>query len=442
MENLFEEPASVPRLPLNAGQQAAADGFFAFLMGNQKELIISGPGGVGKTFLMGHMVDEIMPQYFSTCKLMGIEPEYREVVMTATTNKAAEVLSLNTGRPSSTIHSFLGLKVQDDFETGRSKLSKTKNWTVHQKKIIFIDECSMIDTPLRRYILEGTHQCKIVYVGDHCQLAPVMETLSPIYRSNLPFFELTEPMRTDKPDLLALNKQLRTTVETGVFKPIKIVPGIIDHLDGEQMQALVDQLFIETETSARLLAYTNKTVVNYNDYIRSLRGLPVEYTVGEILVNNSAIQLPKGMISVEQEVEIIALNDKTEMVLIDPKQQVFLEVIHADLETSLGEVYRGVPLPVDKEHFTALAKYYGRIKEWVTYFNLKNNYPDLRPRDSCTVHKSQGSSYDISLIDLDDLSSCRNPDLAARLLYVGISRARHRVVFYGTLAEKYGGLIY
>lgn len=442
MENLFEEPASVPRLPLNAGQQAAADGFFAFLMGNQKELIISGPGGVGKTFLMGHMVDEIMPQYFSTCKLMGIEPEYREVVMTATTNKAAEVLSLNTGRPSSTIHSFLGLKVQDDFETGRSKLSKTKNWTVHQKKIIFIDECSMIDTPLRRYILEGTHQCKIVYVGDHCQLAPVMETLSPIYRSNLPFFELTEPMRTDKPDLLALNNQMRATVETGVFKPIKIVPGIIDHLDGEQMQTLVDQLFIETETSARLLAYTNKTVVNYNDYIRSLRGLPVEYTVGEILVNNSAIQLPKGMISVEQEVEIIALNDKTEMVLIDPKQQVFLEVIHADLETSLGEVYRGVPLPVDKEHFTALTKYYGRIKEWVTYFNLKNNYPDLRPRDSCTVHKSQGSSYDISLIDLDDLSSCRNPDLAARLLYVGISRARHRVVFYGTLAEKYGGLIY
>lgn len=442
MENLFGEPASVPRLPLNAGQQAAADGFFAFLMGNEKELIISGPGGVGKTFLMGHMVDEIMPQYFSTCKLMGIEPEYREVVMTATTNKAAEVLSLNTGRPSSTIHSFLGLKVQDDFETGRSKLSKTKNWTVHQKKIIFIDECSMIDTPLRRYILEGTHQCKIVYVGDHCQLAPVMETLSPIYRSNLPFFELTEPMRTDKPDLLALNNQMRATVETGVFKPIKIVPGIIDHLDGEQMQALVDQLFIETETSARLLAYTNKTVVNYNDYIRSLRGLPVEYTVGEILVNNSAIQLPKGMISVEQEVEIIALNDKTEMVLIDPKQQVFLEVIHADLETSLGEIYRGVPLPVDKEHFTALTKYYGRIKEWVTYFNLKNNYPDLRPRDSCTVHKSQGSSYDISLIDLDDLSSCRNPDLAARLLYVGISRARHRVVFYGTLAEKYGGLIY
>lgn len=441
-EELFKEPEKVKRLPLNQGQQAAADGFFAFLMGNDKELIISGPGGVGKTFLMGHLIDEIMPQYLSTCKLMGLKPEFLEVEMTATTNKAAEVLTLNTKRPASTIHSFLGLKVNDDYKTGRSKLTKTRNWKVHSNKIIFIDECSMIDTPLRTFILEGTHCCKIVYVGDHCQLAPVMETLSPIYRSNLPFFGLTEPMRTDKPALLALNQQLRDTVETGEFKPIKIVPGVIDHLDGEEMQKLVDDLFIQTESSSRLLAYTNKTVLEYNNYIRDLRGLPSDYTVGEILVNNSAVQLPKGIISVEQEVEIVELADHSEQVLIDPKEKVYLEVVRANLKNSLGEIYVGIPLPVDRDHYTALVKYYGKIQDWVTYFNLKNNYPDLRPRDSCTVHKSQGSSYDISLIDLDDLSSCRNPDLAARLLYVGVSRARHRVVLYGTLAEKYGGLIY
>lgn len=445
-ENDFDDPFAedvikVPRLPLNQGQQAAADGFFAFLMGTDKELIISGPGGVGKTFLMGHLIDEVMPQYLQTCKLMGINPEYTSVEMTATTNKAAEVLSENTKRPSSTIHSFLGLKVTDDFDTGRSKLSKTRNWQVHKNKIIFIDECSMIDTPLRTYILEGTHQCKIIYVGDHCQLAPVMETLSPVYRSNLPFFELTEPMRTGDPHLLALNRQLRETVETGVFKPIKIVPGVIDLLDGEQMQALVDSLFIQTDSSARLLAYTNKTVVAYNDYIRDVRGLPPEYTLGEVLVNNSAIQLAKGIISVEQEVTIVELADHPEQVLIDPKEKVYLDVIYATLENSYGERYSEIPLPIDRDHFTALVKYYGKAKNWVTYFHLKNTYPDLRPRDSCTVHKSQGSSYDISLIDLDDLSTCRNPDLAARLLYVGISRARHRVVFYGTLAEKYGGLI-
>ena len=40
-------------LPLNAEQQAAADGFFAFLFNDEKEINLRGPGGVGKTYLMG-----------------------------------------------------------------------------------------------------------------------------------------------------------------------------------------------------------------------------------------------------------------------------------------------------------------------------------------------------------------------------------------------------
>lgn len=435
----LEDP-TITKLPLNEGQQAAADGFFEFLMGNEKELIISGPGGVGKTFLMGHLIDSIMPRYFQACKIMGVEPEYDEVVMTATTNKAAEVLSDNTGRPAETIHSFLGLRVQDDYSTGRSKLIKTRSWTVHNKKIVFIDECSMIDNPLRNHILEGTHQSKVVYVGDHCQLAPVMEVLSPIYKAGLPFFNLTQPMRTDNPALLAANQQLRETVETGVFKPIQIVPGVIDHLSGDEMQDLVDQMFKNVDVEGRLLAYTNKTVVSYNEYIRDLRGLPKDYGIGEVLINNSGIQLPKGMLRVEEELTIIALSDDTEDVLIDPVEKVYLTVVRATLRNKYLETYYNVPLPVDRKHHTDLVKYYWKMKDYTKYFHLKNSYPDLRPRDSSTVHKAQGSSHNITLIDLDDLSSCRNPDLAARLLYVGFTRARHRVVLYGTLADKYGGL--
>ena len=46
---------------LNQGQQAASDNFFEFLLSDEKEMIISGPGGCGKTHLMGHMIDEVMP---------------------------------------------------------------------------------------------------------------------------------------------------------------------------------------------------------------------------------------------------------------------------------------------------------------------------------------------------------------------------------------------
>ena len=77
---------------LNQGQKAAADAFFDFLLTDDKEFIISGPAGVGKTFLMSYIIDHTMTHYHKVCELMGIKPKYTEVQMTATTNKAADVL--------------------------------------------------------------------------------------------------------------------------------------------------------------------------------------------------------------------------------------------------------------------------------------------------------------------------------------------------------------
>lgn len=428
---------------LNQGQQQAADAFFEFLFTKDKEFGISGPGGVGKTHLMSHMIDVIMPRYQDTCKLLGVDVQYDSVEMTATTNKAAGVVAVATQRPTSTLASFLNLKVQDDYSTGQSKLTKTNNWRVHERKIVFVDEVSMIDTPLDNMLSEGTHDCKIVFVGDHCQLAPIMEPISPIYRRSMPFYELTEPMRTDNPALLAINQQLRETVETGVFRPIKIVPGVIDHLDDTAMQAALAETFTEQNYNSRILAYTNNRVVDFNDHIRDMRGLTPEFTTGEFLVNNNAIRLKNSMLSVEEEVTILAQNSSIEEMVVDVdehNQPVVLKIRRSTIESRVGNVWTDVPLPVDRLHFTQLVAYYGRKKNWPKYFDLKSRIPDLRQRDAATFHKSQGSTYDTVFIDLGNLSTCHQPNQAARMLYVGLSRARHRVYLFGNLAAKYGGL--
>jgi exodeoxyribonuclease-5 len=424
---------------LNQGQQEAADGFYQFLFSPEKEAIISGPGGVGKTFLMSHMIDKILPNYFEACQMMGIKPEYDDVVMTATTNKAAEVLAVATQRPTSTIHSFMNLKVQDDYSTGKSKIAKTLNWRIHERKIIFIDECSMIDSQLYDLIHQGTLKSKIVYVGDHCQLAPVMEKLSPVYRDAKPFWVLTEQMRNaEQPALMDVCQQLRTTVETGEFKPIRIVPGVIDLLSDEQMALEIEQHFLNQTHNTRVLAYTNNRVMEFNDHIRGLRQLPAEFTVGEHLINNSAIQLKQRMMSVEEEVTISKVGDLEK---IDIDDDVELEVRYMDLDSRIGETFYNIPVPVNREHFQALMKYYGKIKNWNRYYHLKNTYPDLRPRDAATVHKAQGSTYDSVFIDLGNISTCHQPDQVARMLNVAFSRARSRVFLYGQLSPKYGGLI-
>src|SRR6185437_5247967 len=107
-----------------------------------------GPAGVGKTYLMNHIIDTTMPRYQEMCELVGTQAQYTDVVMTATTNKAADVLSQSVGRPAGTVHSFFNLTVRNDFTTGKTAIKKTNRWVVHQGKIIFIDESSMIDTDL------------------------------------------------------------------------------------------------------------------------------------------------------------------------------------------------------------------------------------------------------------------------------------------------------
>lgn len=427
-------------LPLNQGQTAAADAFFAFLFSDEKEFIISGPGGTGKTHLMSVLIDKIMPRYYETCGFMGLEPKYSEVVMTATTNKAAEVLAIATQRPTSTIHSFMNLKPQEDFSTGKVRLTKTRTWKVHENQIIFIDEYSMIDSNLLKAIHEGTLNCKIVYVGDHCQLPPVGEAISPVVNRGIQLYELTEPMRTNVPELQMLNAQFRHTVETGDFYPIEIKPGIIDWLDDDQMQAELAQTFTNVTRSSKIVSYTNGRVNQFNGHIRELRHLPEHYTVGEYLVNNQGIQIGKHMLSAEQEVEIVNLARRTTTITI--AENAYLEVVYATLKLSSGGHIEKVPVPVDRDHFNALVKFYQKQKNWPVYFELKNKYPDLRPFDASTVHKSQGSTYDTVFVDLGNISTCHQPNQVSRMLYVALSRAKHRVCLYGTLADKYGGLVF
>lgn len=434
---------NAPIMGLNQEQQTAADGFFSFLFNDEKEMGITGPGGTGKTHLMGVMIDKIIPEYFQSCKLIDIPPLFDSVEMTATTNKAAEVLSLAAGKPTSTVQSFLNLKVQEDYNTGQSKLTKTRNWMVHERKILFVDEGSMTDTPLYNMVHEGTQGCKIVWVGDHCQMAPVMEPISPIYRVPMTIYHLTQPMRTNIPELHVLNQQLRTTVETGEFKPIQIVPGIIDWYTDQQMELAIQSHFSQQTLDARILAYTNKRVVEYNDHVRSLRNLPDEFTVGEQLINNTAIPLRRYMLSVEEEVEILSIKPKTVALWIDnfEGQDVEIEVYECDIRNRLGMTFTDVKLPKDRAHFTAILKWLSSRKNWSRYYDLKKQVLDLRQRDGSTVYKAQGSSLDTVFIDVTNISTCHNPSQAARMLYVAASRARKHVIFYGELAQKYGGLI-
>lgn len=75
------------------------------------------------------------------------------------------------------------------------------------------------------------------------------------------------------------------------------------------------------------------------------------------------------------------------------------------------------------------------IEDPETYQALKRKFADIRPMYACTVHKSQGSTYDEVFINLTDFKRmyASDPKMTARLLYVAFSRAKHRVYLTGDI---------
>lgn len=424
------------QITLNQDQENAAQTVFQFLLSDDKETNISGPAGTGKTTLMHHIIRTVLIEYESAAKLLGIDPVDYEVVLTATTNKATEVLTQATGYPAQTIHSFMNLKVFDDYETGVSKVQQTNNWRVHSRKLIFIDEASMVDATLHNYILKGTDKtCKIIYLGDHCQMAPVRERISPVYVDPTRGAKLETVVRNaGQPALMDLCAQLRRNVETLDFRPILPVPGVIDYLDAHQAQSFIDTVFLEPDNNARVLCYSNNRVIEYNQYIRNLRGYPDHLITGEYVINNTGMQHGKHHLRVEEEFVIKDVDPKP-ITLSFAKDTAEIDVYEVSISNKRQSLT--VQVPVYPDHLKNLMRYFAKAKDWSNYYWLKNRFPDLRPKDAATVYKAQGSTYDAVLLDLDNIGKCTDFEQAARMLYVGASRPTTRLFLYGSLPDRF-----
>lgn len=421
---------------LTNDQKNAMAQFTAFLLGSDRFMVISGPAGVGKTTVLKHMLASIKNPN-SIVTLMGGDP-IRHIEATATTNKAAEVLKDALGvREVKTIHSFLNLSLKNDFATGHIRLVRGKDFKILKDTLLIIDECSMVDLQLLKLIKESTINCKVIFMGDRCQMAPVFEDESEVFRLPGQLAEIEEVVRNrGVPALGAICKQLRTTVKSGIFTPVIPVAGAIELLSPEEMQAHLDQAFVKEEgLNKRILGFSNNRVQTYNAYIREARGLPLEYQAGETVISNSVVidknDGPKTRI--EQLIQVHGTG-QTEL---DPFLLKFgWEIPVYSLSTSVGTLVQ----PVDFAQIDWALKQLARAKDWANYFHIKQSYADLRMPQAATVYKAQGSTYDTVYIDLGDIGNCKNPAQTARMLYVAFSRAAKKVYLYGELPKRYQGI--
>ncbi len=421
---------------LNQEQRNAFQDVLAFINNKtQKYYRVSGGAGTGKSFFIAKVADGILKHKNSDVNLF-------HVGITATTNKAAAVLAdampHNRG-DITTIYSFMNLRVSDNYKTGEQNVIPTRNWAVHDKTLIIIDEASMVNKSLMEYIEKGTTKdCKILFVGDKNQLAPVKENLSPVYSQPISESLLLKPVRNaEQPALMELCEQAVEAVLTDKFFKIKEVPGVIDFINGIQLQGLLEREYNTEDPTKRVLCYTNNRVIQYNEYIKQIRGYTSAYNVGEIMTNNASAELnvSKLRLYADQMVEITSVGKTFKDSVLVPGHEV--ELVYLDVKDVHTGAEYSLTVFADPADRGLVLKHFSSNKKWDRYFRTKSSYPDLRSIAASTTHKAQGSTYESVIVDLTDIGKSTNREQTARMQYVALSRARSRLYIRGKLPERY-----
>lgn len=412
----------IDQFELTVDQQAALDAFQLFLVDPVETVfVLQGYSGCGKSTLIRILLDRL-PALQKTVKLINPSGRLLEPMLTATTNKAAENLSQITGHEVRTIHAALGLRVNTDFKTGTTTLVVNRNAEIPDHKLLFIDEASYIDKVLLGHVFGRTNACKVVFIGDPAQLAPVQSTGTPVFDANFAGAALTQVVRQAEGNpIVDLSTKFRNWVNTGEFFSFKPDGHHIQHMDRDAFNAAIEQEFTRTDwryADSKILAWTNKCVITYNGFVRNLAKGDPHFQVGDYAVCNNFVQTNKGSIKTDQLVQITAIgSDTTELDVLG--NWMTLDHYHSVFQPkSLAAKNQAIKEARARDRLQAVAL-------------MEMKWVDLRGAYACTINKSQGSTFGSVFIDLDDISRCTNGETIARLLYVGVSRAKHHVYLTG-----------
>lgn len=413
---------STHEITLTEDQQSALEAFHAFLTDPiETVFVLRGYSGCGKSTLVRTLLDQL-PGFNKAAHLINPNHREYEVALTATTNKAAENLGSITGQGAVTIHSFLGLRVQTDYRSNTTTLIPRTN-EQKQGYLLFIDEASYVDKQLLSFIFKMTYNCKVVFIGDPAQLTPVKSVGTPVFDANFTGAALTTVVRQAEGNpIVDLSTKFRHTVNTGEFFSFKPDGEHVVYLDRESFNKAIEQEFSRPDwryQDSKILAWTNKCVIGYNHFVRNLAKGDPHFQVDDYAVCNSFVTVGKSSIKTDQLVQIGAIENDSIRYEV-PGNMVCVDGIWVFHPKSLELWNAGIKKMRAKDNFGAVAE-------------MESQWIDLRAAYACTINKAQGSTFDRVFVDLDDIRRCNSGDQIARMLYVGVSRARTQVFLTGDL---------
>lgn len=458
----------------NKEQQSAIINAVSFLKHNTdptQYYVIEGKAGTGKTTI----AKEILKEF-----------EDEQIYVAAVSHKAKGVIKNSFGEDTRgkkffSIASLLGLKGVNDNDTQTTKFQTGMKIPLldNPPALLVIDEASMITEDVLKKIIDINSSLsrpfQMLFLGDIGQIQPIRDDQSEFYRTHKDLLNKKSDIFNSKH-----KSKLITRVRQGEANPIlpyadyfwensqkenpefnptqHIVRNnqitdkgslLFSNSEGDVLNSVIKAVKNAVEKSltnhVKIVTYhvNEKTELNQKIH-EALFGKDSDYSKGDMLILNSPYDLPDVNATMENssEIQIKGIQDTD----VDEfgVHTLYLET-NGTAYTRTGNEQKDCVIQVVSRNDIGL--YNQKLQElasrakrqtnkvlkrqvWRDFWEYKARYADVDFGYAITAHKSQGSTYDIVVVDEKDImgTTATSNQEKSELIYTALTRPRKTAI--------------
>lgn len=458
----------------NKEQQSAIVNAVSFLKTNTdptQYYVIEGKAGTGKTTI----AKEILKEF-----------EDEQIYVAAVSHKAKGVIKSSfgddtRGKKFFSIAGLLGMKGINDNDTQTTKFQVGLKVPLldNPPELLVIDEASMITEDVLKKIIDINSSLsrpfQMLFLGDIGQIQPIRDEQSEFYRTHKDLLNKKSDIFNSKH-----KSKLITRVRQGEANPIlpyadyfwensqkenpelnptqHIVRNnqitdkgslLFSNSEGEVLNSVIKAVKNAVEKGltnhVKIVTYhvNEKTELNQKIH-EALFGKDSDYSKGDMLILNSTYDLPDVNATMENssEIQIKSIQDTdvdefgVHTLYLETNGTAYTRTGNEQKDCVIQVVSRN-DIGLYNQKLQELASYAKRqtnraLKKqaWSDFWEYKGRYADVDFGYAITAHKSQGSTYDIVVVDEKDImgTTATSNQEKSELIYTALTRPRKTAI--------------
>lgn len=369
--------------------------------------IITGGPGTGKTTIV-------------KCILSVFKNLNLKVQLCAPTGRASKRLSESTGEDAKTIHRLLDL----DFKQGKGKFSFNEN-TQLDVDVVIVDEVSMCDEYVFGALLSALKRgSRLILVGDKDQLPSVgagnvlgdlisygdipISELTYIYRQQQESLIIENAHRINNGDMPIIRNQNSDFLYSEINGSENILKTVID-----MVSTRIPNYLKINPTDIQVLCPMKKSLIGVDNINFELQSTlnPNSKEKGELKYGDACFRVGDKVIHLENNYDLEWIRG----------DEIGVGVFNGDI---------GYIVEIDSEDDTMTIEFEDERRSTYT----RDIFDQLKLAYAISVHKSQGSEFDVVVIVLMGGSYTL---MTKNLLYTAVTRAKKMSVIVGESRHMY-----